>query len=325
MPEIKTYTIAEPYLNLQCGLGEGPHWESSRNSLRFVDIVKKKLHVVNLVHGPSSHQQFDLDYSIACSADIDGDETRFVFGGNSGYGVFERETGEHRVVRGMWRDAERLEDGGGRAGVGRCKEERMRSNDGAVDARGRYFVGTMNDPALVGENFTDEGVLFRLDPDLSLHRVTEGVTIPNGTSWSADNKTMYFTDSPSGKIVAYPYDLETGEAMWDEGKTFFTCPYEGGVPDGHCQDEEGHFWVACFGTSKVVRVDPNGNVVAEVEVPTRCVTCPTLCGTELFITTAAELDPEKYPRSTKYQGSVFKVDVGVRGKPLNKFKMVGEV
>lgn len=60
----------------------------------------------------------------------------------------------------------------------------------------------------------------------------EGVTIPNGTSWSADNKTMYFTDSPSGKIMAYPYDLETGEAKFSEGKPFFTCPYEGAVPDG---------------------------------------------------------------------------------------------
>lgn len=94
---------------------------------------------------------------------------------------------------------------------------------------------------------------------------------------------------------------------------------------GHCQDEDGYFWVACFGTSKVVRVDPDGNVVAEVEVPTRCVTCPTLCGTELFITTAAELEPEKYLWSTKYQGAVFKVDVGVRGKPLNKFKMAAKV
>lgn len=75
-------------------------------------------------------------------------------------------------------------------------------------------------------------MLFRLDPDLSLHRVKEGVLVPNGTTWSADNKTMYFTDSPSGKIMAYPYDLETGEAKWSEGKTFFTCPYEGGVPDG---------------------------------------------------------------------------------------------
>lgn len=35
----------------------------------------------------------------------------------------------------------------------------MKANSvqGAVDANGRYFVGTMNDPALVGQGFTDEG------------------------------------------------------------------------------------------------------------------------------------------------------------------------
>lgn len=182
----------------------------------------------------------------------------------------------------------------------------------------------MNDPALVGEGFTDEGVLFRLDPDLSLHRVKKNVTIPNGTTWSKDEKTMYFTDSPSGKIMAYPYNPATGETSWSDGKDFFTCPYEGGVPDGHCQDEEGCFWVALFGTGKVVRVDPNGKVIAEVELPTRCVTCPVIAGTELFITTAQEQDPEKYPWSVKYAGDLFKVDIGVGPKPLNKFKMEGK-
>lgn len=130
---------------------------------------------------------------------------------------------------------------------------------------------------------------------------------------------MFLTDSPSGKITGYPYDLSTG-TLSSSGTTFFTCPYEGGVPDGHCQDEEGHFWVACFGTSRVVRVSPQGEVVAEVEVPTRCVTCTELCGTKLFITSAAEEEPEKFPESKKYEGGVFMVDVGVLGRGRNKFR-----
>lgn len=94
-----------------------------------------------------------------------------------------------------------------------------------------------------------------------------------------------------------------------------------GVPDGHCQDEEGCLWVAGHGTGKVFRVDPNGQVLAEIELPTRCVTCPAFVGTQLFITSMAEVKPEEHPWSTKYQGAVFRVDVGVRGSPLNKFKM----
>lgn len=70
MPEIKKYKITEPYLDLQCGLGEGPFYEKDTNRLRFVDIVKKKLHYVNLAEGPSSHKQWDLEESIGTTAGV---------------------------------------------------------------------------------------------------------------------------------------------------------------------------------------------------------------------------------------------------------------
>ena len=122
-----------------------------------MDIVNKKLHFVNLTEGPSSHRRLDLDYSIGTTADIEGNDTEILFGGKLGYGVMNRETGESRWIAKMWTDDERKPDGGGKPKAGNNLEERMRSNDGAVDARGRYFVGAMNDPALVGNNFTDEG------------------------------------------------------------------------------------------------------------------------------------------------------------------------
>lgn len=72
--------------------------------------------------------------------------------------IYEQETGEHRIIKEMWTDAERQADNGGKPGKGKNLEERMRSNDGAVDAEGRFYVGAMNDPAVVGNgNFTDEG------------------------------------------------------------------------------------------------------------------------------------------------------------------------
>nr|POE72729.1 putative sugar lactone lactonase yvre [Quercus suber] len=302
MPEVKKYKINEPYLDISCGLGEAPFWESSRNSLRFVDIVNRKVHFINLAEGPSSHTQWDLEFSIGTTADIEGHSSEFVFGGKAGYGIANRETGDVRLIKQFWTDEERKPDGG------ETKEMRLRANDGAVDIQGRYFVGTMNDPAVVGDKVTDEGVLFRLDEDLSIHRVS-------------NIKTINFTDSPSGKIMQYTYNATTGEIDWTNCKPVFTCPIEGGVPDGHCQDEEGYLWIACFGTGKVFRVAPEGQIVAEIECPTRCVTCPAFVGTELFITSAAEEEPEKYEWSKRYAGALFKIDVGVRGKPLNKFRM----
>lgn len=140
-------------------------------------------------------------------------------------------------------------------------------------------------------------------------------------TWTLDNKTMYMTDSPSQCITAHPYDPATAKLDTSSGRTFFKCPIEGGVPDGHCQDAEGFFWIAMHGTSKVVRVNPQGEIVAEIELPTRCVTCPGICGEDLYITSAEEEEPEKYPDSKKLQGATFKVHIGVKGCPLNKFKM----
>ena len=56
--------ILQPYLKIDCGLGEAPFWERTSHQLRFVDIVKQKLHVVDLNEGPSSLKSFDLDVPV---------------------------------------------------------------------------------------------------------------------------------------------------------------------------------------------------------------------------------------------------------------------
>lgn len=60
-PSIPMLTTSQPYLQIDCGLGEAPFWEKDTHHLRFVDIIKQKLHVVDLNKGPSSLQSFDLD------------------------------------------------------------------------------------------------------------------------------------------------------------------------------------------------------------------------------------------------------------------------
>lgn len=97
-----------------------------------------------------------------------------------------------------------------------------------------------------------------------------GATIPNGLSWSKDNKIFYFTDTIEGSIFAYDFDEETGSIS---NKRVFFKVQEGG-PDGHQQDEHGNLWVAIWGAWKVVRVSPEGRLTGEISVPTRC---PTVC------------------------------------------------
>jgi len=188
---------------------------------------------------------------------------------------------------------------------------RMRSNDGAVDTRGRFWVEAFVDPKV--SELTEEGVLFRLDHDGTLHTVHEKMTIPNGLSWNAKDDTLFLTDSPAQNVYAFDYDAESGGVS--NKRIFFHLDEEGIYPDGHAMDRDGQIWIALYGGSRVIRISPQGVVTGIIHLPTRNITCPTFAGTEMFITSAEEDEPEKYPESAKFAGNLFRVDVGVRGMP----------
>ena len=76
--EVKKYTVTEPWLNTSCGLGEGPFWEEANNTLRFVDIINKKLFFVDLAKGEESLKEHQLDYSIGITADIELIDAPFI-------------------------------------------------------------------------------------------------------------------------------------------------------------------------------------------------------------------------------------------------------
>lgn len=85
-----------------------------------------------------------------------------------------------------------------------CPDNRL--NDGKVDRQGRFVVGAMD----TTEKAPAAG-LYRLDTDLTLHRLDEGIIVSNGPCWSPDGKTLYFADSWSREIRAYDYSVTTGE------------------------------------------------------------------------------------------------------------------
>ena len=98
----------------------------------------------------------------------------------------------------------------------------------------------------------------------------EKVTIPNGMSWSNDDKLMYFTDSPNKTIDVFDYEAKSGTIT--NRRVFFK--YEGeGVPDGHTQDSDGNLWIAICGGFQVIQVSPQGQMLAKVHLPGRMATC----------------------------------------------------
>ncbi|KAG8884506.1 hypothetical protein FRB99_004518, partial [Tulasnella sp. 403] len=93
-------------------------------------------------------------------------------------------------------------------------EEQMkytRFNDGACDARGRFWAGTLE--CITPEGNHIPGQLWRYDPETKEAKMIDDrdITDSNGIGWTKDHKTMYFVNSTINVIYAYDYDIETGE------------------------------------------------------------------------------------------------------------------
>ena len=184
----------------------------------------------------------------------------------------------------------------------------MRCNDGKCDRQGRFWVGTMGDMRR-----TPRGHLYRLDPQAGLRRVLDGLTIPNGLCWSPDGRTMYFTDSPTRLIWAFPYDPATGTP----GERRVFAQVDGsGVADGATVDAEGCLWSARHGGGRVTRYTPDGRIDREIALPVSQPSCCAFGGPDLgtlFVTTArnglSADDLAKQPLA----GAVLALEPGVRG------------
>jgi L-arabinonolactonase len=129
------------------------------------------------------------------------------------------------------------------------------------------------------------GALYRVDPDLGVHRMDVGITLSNGIAWSPDDRTMYYCDSRPGRIYAYDYDLATGTI--GNRRLFVDFKGRKGRPDGCTVDAEGGLWVAEISASQVVRFDPSGKEEFALRLPVSRPTSVMFGGSDLrtlFIT-----------------------------------------
>ena len=192
-----------------------------------------------------------------------------------------------------------------------------RINDGKVDKRGRFVAGSM-DTMEEGPN----GALYRLDPDLSLHKLDDGIIVSNGPCWSPDGRTFYFADTWSGEIWAYDYDLDTGAVS--NRRTF--CKVDrsrGGAADGSTVDAEGCLWNAQVYDGKVIRYTPDGKVDRVIDMPVKKVTSVMFGGPNLdvlYVTSMAKPPLPRFPGDGVLRGSLFAIyDLGIRGVPEPRF------
>ncbi len=194
-----------------------------------------------------------------------------------------------------------------------------RFNDGKCDPWGRFWAGTMDydfEPLA--------GSLWRLDGDGRITRQRSQLTISNGLAWSQDRGTLYFIDSPTLKVMAFP--LTSSGEIAAEPSICVQIPEDwDAVPDGMCIDAEGMLWIALFGGGAVTRWDPiSGQLLERLAVPCRQVTSCCFGGPhldQLFITTARREMDAAAIAAEPLAGGLFQADVGVKGLPADTFQV----
>lgn len=255
------------------------------------------------------------DYSVTANIKGIPSSKAYLVGARQGVAAINATTGKLHYLHKFWQDA------------GEDRQRLMRSNDGAVDSRGRLWVGSMVDPHLAGEE-RPEGALFKVEitsdgKDLTSTEIVTSVQSPNGTAWNAADNIMYWTDSGKRSIFAFDFDADAGTVA--NQRTYWNAAnagYADGVnPDGLVIDAEDCIWTALWRGSAVVRLDPAGNTIGKVHLPTAYVTCPLFVDTKLVITTARDPDHkgETEDGGMRRGGDLYEVDVGVKGVPRHEF------
>ncbi|XP_054161988.1 regucalcin-like [Oppia nitens] len=263
------YSVSTVSLNA-FKLGEGPHWDDSRQVLWFVDSNDYQVCQLNVSTKLSECHKFDDLISLVHPYD-NGDDLLVTI--------------RNKLLRFNWTSKE----GYYVAQVAPQLNGKERFNDGKVDALGRLWIGTV----LEGKSgvIKGKGNLYKWENG-SFVKMSDGFYLTNGMTWSPDNKQMFINDSEDRKVYAFDFNLELGtisnKTILIDGNNSTDLTVND-YPDGLTIDRSGYLWIGSYSNGRVFRVDPqNGDVVDSVSIPCPLTTTPVFGGLnfdEMFVTT----------------------------------------
>ena len=267
-------------------VGESPIWDIKQNRLLFIDIRGRSVYIG--IPNADGFNKTSYPQQIGCVAICDNGDL-----------LLAMEDGVYRTD----------ESGALALAHQKVKIKGRRFNDGKIGPDGAFYLGTTDNDG--------QGAFYRLKEGI-LVELFDGCACSNGIEWTRDGKLMYYIDSPRQEIEVFNFDETVGKLSGR--RKFIEIPSEWGLPDGMTLDGNDDIWVALWGGHRVLHIDnESGKIVEEIRVP-----CPkaSSCAfggdelSELYITTAAIGDAENYPEA----GNVFKVNLNVKGKPINYYK-----
>ncbi|MGE4250254.1 MAG: SMP-30/gluconolactonase/LRE family protein [Parvibaculaceae bacterium] len=278
--------------------GEGPVWDGKEQALYWVDIPQGLILRRSEADGAVTQWSVGTDIG-AMALRADGG---IVAGLRSGFAFFDPGSATVKLI-----------------GDPEADRSDTRFNDGKCDPQGRFWCGTFHDLPDPKKR-QPVAALYRLDADLTWHKMLDGVRGSNGIGWSPDGRTMYYTDTPTYRIDAFDFDPASG-ALGNR-RVFAALPAGVGRPDGLTVDAEGFVWSAHFDGWRVTRYRPDGAIDRTIMLPVRHVTSCAFGGADLrtlYITSATEDLTDEELADQPLAGGLFAYHPGVGGLPMARF------
>jgi L-arabinonolactonase len=287
----------ECVVHARATLGEGCCWDSQAQCLWWVDIQSQHIHRYD--PATSARHVFRTPARPGCLAVRE--QGGLVVAMAHGFYGFDPKTEQFDLIQ-------NTDEG----------SPDVRMNDGRTDRHGRFWAGTTVESQAKPPQ--TRAALYRLDTDLSSHRIAEGFTCSNGLAWSPDSRTMYFTDSATPYVWCWDFEPTTGEI--EHQRVFIDLSSINAIGDGATVDAEGCYWLTLPFKGQVHRYDPTGKLMHAIKMPTDTPTCCEFGGQDLnvlYVTSAtlnrstAELERQVNP------GGLFAIRLDVKGLPACPF------
>ena len=296
-------------------LGESPFWHPTEKSLYWCDIQGQAVHAWHPQSG--KHRQWRMPSEPGCCAPVAAG--RLVIGLRNGFYLLDtaKDSADPTALTCLALLPPEQHD-----------TAVLRLNDGRCDTAGRFWAGSVITPRTA-----PNAALWCLQADASSatgysvrHMAGDNFTA-NGLAFSPDNRTLYWSNTPEHHIDRFDFDVTTGEITNRQQWVTFDRkvdgqPY-GGRPDGAAVDVEGNYWVAMYEGACVLQLSPVGKVLQRIAVPVQCPTMVCFGGDDLrtlYITSARAGRPQQECEALVPAGSLFSIEVGVPGLPVNFFR-----
>ena len=282
-------------LDIKAELGESPIWSTINECLYWVDIIKGTLNKYNPNNNVNNHISFGRP--IGCFALKKNGN--IIAALTDGFFEFDIKKKSLHLIE----DTEK-----------EIKQNRF--NDGTVDAKGRFYAGTMplNDPLVTDK---PKGSLYCLEQN-KVTKIMDGFNIINGLAFSPDSKTAYVSDSAEWIRTIWAYDYNLEDATWSNKRIFFNTKNINGRPDGGCVDIDGCYWMAGVCGWELVRITPNGKIDMTIKMPVEKPTKIAFGGKNLDIIYVTSIGKKRITKGTQRlqpnAGGIFALSIpGIKG------------